>query len=141
MQLQRTESLLKQVFIHLKAKRKLFYIALRTNCIIFYSILITSRVRVRFFGIVLTDAIVKILSFYYLGSNSLQLLLLNSFRHRMLVFVRTVRSYMNVTVIHSAWTEFCSSLHQLNSIESIYEKLVHYIKNINSRELINKENN
>ncbi|CAL8109580.1 unnamed protein product [Orchesella dallaii] len=62
------------------------------------------------------------------GSKSRQLVILHHYRYRMLHFVRTLRHYINVTVIHCAWTELASSFHKMNSLDRIYEGLVRHIK-------------
>lgn len=114
MKLYRTELLLLEMFSVLKFKGTALQTYIR-HLLMLYAIYFT------------------ILIFSHAGIKSKQLASLHYFRYRMLHFVRSVRHYINVTVIHCAWTELVASFHKMNSLDKLYEGLVRHIKFVTTK--------
>lgn len=65
--------------------------------------------------------------------SSKKLFMLATYRVRLLHFVRTIRNYVNVTVIQCAWSDLCASFEKIDSLDKIYEAIVRHIKNITTK--------
>lgn len=58
---------------------------------------------------------------------------LQLYRSRFLHFVRTTRTYVNVTVIQTTWTEFLEAFDKADDLNEIYLQLVRYVKTVKTK--------